>query len=64
MFSPQRRRHPEAPRFYRRGEGSRAGRHLAMAGSQMLHARSLARRKNAGLRDDAAIYCACNARSQ
>jgi len=64
MFSPQRGRHPEAPRSFQRGEGSRAGRHLAMAGSQMLHARSLARLKNAVLRDGACDYCARNARSR
>jgi hypothetical protein len=64
MFSQQRRRHPEAPRSYQRGEGSRAGRHRAVASCRMLHARSLARLKNAGLRDDAFNECACDARSQ
>jgi len=43
------RRHPDPPRFYQRGEGSRADRLC----SQPLHARSLARLKNAALRDDA-----------
>jgi hypothetical protein len=58
MFNSQRRRHPEAPRSLQRGEGSRAGRHRAVASSQMLHARSLARLKNAVLRDDACDCCA------
>ena len=53
VLKPQRRRHPEAPRFHQRGEGSRAD----CSGSdhivQTLHARSLARLKNAALRDDA-----------
>jgi hypothetical protein len=58
VLNAQRRRHPEAPRFLQRGEGSRAGRHCAAAGRQMVHARSLARLKNAVLRDDAFDYCA------
>ena len=41
----QRRRHPEAPRFLQRGEGSREGGHRAMARFQMLNP--------PGLRDDA-----------
>jgi hypothetical protein len=64
MFSPQQRRHPEAPRFLQRGEGSREGRQRAVASCRMLHARSLARPKNAGLRDDALNDYACDARSR
>jgi len=68
MFSPQPRRHPEAPRSFQRGEGSRAGRHRAVAICRMLP-RFLARLKNVRLRDDAIDtdvlnYCACNTRSQ
>jgi hypothetical protein len=55
MFSPQPMRHPEASRFLKRGEGSRAGLRPTVAGAQTLHARSLARLKNAVLRDDAFV---------
>ena len=46
MFvSPPQMRHPEAPRFRQRGEGSRAGYHGARATSQMVN--------TAGRRNDA-----------
>ena len=54
MTSPQRRRHPEAPRFHQRGEGFRACRSRAVAKCPMLPARSLARLKSAGW-DDAIV---------
>jgi hypothetical protein len=53
VFNPQRGRHPEAPRLHQRGEGSRAGRYDVVAEPSLLHAGSLARLKNAVLRDDA-----------
>jgi hypothetical protein len=49
----QPRRHPEAPRFHQRGEGSRAGHLGVVADPSLPHARSLARLNNAVLRDDA-----------
>ena len=53
MLNPQRWRHPEAPRFHQRGEGSRADRYGVVTESSLLYARSLARLKDAVLRDDA-----------
>jgi hypothetical protein len=53
MLNPPPRRHPEAPRFRQRGEGSRAGHGCSTARSEPLLARSLARLKIAALRDDA-----------
>lgn len=55
MLNPQRWRHPEAPRFFPRGEGSRADRYGVVTEPSLPHARSLARLrlKNAVLRDDA-----------
>jgi len=53
VFNRQRRRHPEAPRFLQRGEGSRADRYGVVTEPSLPHARSLARLKNAVLRDDA-----------
>jgi hypothetical protein len=64
LINHQQLRHPEAPRFCQRGEGSGASRHRTMARFQMLHARSLARLKNAVLRDDAIDEDACDARSR
>jgi hypothetical protein len=52
-LNPPRKRHPEAPRFYQRGEGSRADLLCTVASRRTPHARSLARLKNAVLRDDA-----------
>jgi len=53
MPNPQRWRHPEAPRFHQRGEGSRAGHLPSDHKIEKLHARSLARLNSAVLRDDA-----------
>ena len=51
VINPQRRRYPEALRLHQRGEGSRADRYGVVTESSLLHARSLARRENAVLRD-------------
>jgi hypothetical protein len=53
MLNPSSRRHPEAPRFHQRGEGSRASHDCAIASEKLLLVRSLARLKTAALRDDA-----------
>ncbi len=55
MRKAQAGRHPEAPRFHQRGEGSRASHRCAVARCQFLHARSLARLKTVALRDDAIL---------
>jgi len=52
MPNPHRRRHPEAPRFHQRGEGSRANHDYAITSENLL-ARSLARLKTAALRENA-----------
>ena len=64
MPNPQRRRHPEAPRFLQRGEGSRAEDLQSDHKIETLHAGSLARLKSAGLRDDAIDKDACGARTR
>ena len=55
ILTCQRRRHPEAPRFYQRGEKSRADRDRALCECQTPPATSLARLKTAVLRDDASL---------
>jgi hypothetical protein len=60
----QRWRHSEAPRFLQRGEGSRAQHLKADHNAETFHARSLARLKNALLRDDARDADAVNMRKR
>jgi hypothetical protein len=53
VLKNQHLRHPEAPRFHQRGEGSRVRRAESGHGAAPFRARSLAWLKNASLRDDA-----------
>ncbi len=53
LTNPPQLCHPEAPRFYQRGEGSGVQRLQSGHSAVMLRARSLAWLKGARLRDDA-----------